>query len=94
MAGTLKVRVGNEWVEVGGPGPPGPPGEGGTSNYRHVQTTPATTWTIVHNLAFQPNIAVIDSNNREIWPGEVQHLDGVTVQLTFSAAVGGEAYLS
>jgi hypothetical protein len=62
--------------------------------YRHVQATAATTWTITHNLSFWPNVTVVDSTRREMWPGEVDYPSATTVQLTFSAAVGGEAYLS
>ena len=62
--------------------------------YRHVQASAATTWSITHGLSFRPNVAAIDSTGREIWPGAVDYPDAVTVQLTFSAAVGGEAYLS
>jgi hypothetical protein len=62
--------------------------------YRHVQATAATTWAITHNLPFRPNVAAVDSTGREMWPGAVDYPDAATVQLTFSAAVGGEAYLS
>jgi len=62
--------------------------------YRHVQATAATTWSITHNLSFRPNVAAVDSTGREIWPGATDYTSATTVQLTFSAAVGGEAYLS
>jgi len=54
----------------------------------------ATVWTIVHNLTFRPNVAAVDSSGREMIPGYVEYPDGSTVRLTFSVAVGGEAYLS
>ena len=62
--------------------------------YRHVQASAATTWSITHGLSFRPNVAAIDSTGQEIWPGAVSYPSDTTVQLTFSAAVGGEAYLS
>jgi len=62
--------------------------------YRHVQASAATTWAITHNLSFRPNVAAVDSTGQEIVPGAVQYPSATTVQLTFSAAVGGEAYLS
>lgn len=82
--------------ETGPPGPQGVPGIGSleASAYRHIQIMPGTTWTIPHNLPFQPNVSVVDSSGREIWPGDIVHVSASTVQLTFSAAVGGEAYLS
>lgn len=62
--------------------------------YRHVQTAPATVWNIPHGLVFQPNVTAIDSARREMWPGSVEYPTPTTVRLTFSAAVGGEAFLS
>ena len=80
-------------------GPQGPPGTGGggetgTLAYRHVQGVPATVWTITHDLAFRPNVAVVDSVAQQIFPGSVEYLTETTIRLTFSSAVGGEAYLS
>jgi hypothetical protein len=79
---------------AGPPGPPGPPGPSQTVAYHHVQATAATVWTITHGLSFRPNVTAIDSTGREIWPGAVDYLSAIAVQLTFSAAIGGEAYLS
>jgi hypothetical protein len=62
--------------------------------YRHVQATATTVWNITHNLAFRPNVSAVDSTGREMWPGAVDYPSAITVTLTFSAAVGGEAYLS
>jgi hypothetical protein len=62
--------------------------------YRHVQASAATTWSITHGLAFRPNVSAVDSTGREVWPGAVDYPSATTVQLTFSAAVAGEAYLS
>jgi len=73
----------------------GPSGGGGaTAFYHHVQATAATTWAITHNLSFYPNVTAVDSTGREITPGDVSYLNTASVTLTFSAAVGGDAYLS
>jgi hypothetical protein len=73
----------------------GDPGDAGAAlAYRHVQATAATTWAITHNLSFRPNVSAVDSTGREIWAGSVDYLSATTVQLSFSAAVAGEAYLS
>jgi hypothetical protein len=63
------------------------------SSYRHIQTTPAATWTVVHNLGYYPNITVVDSTGRAV-VGEVTYTSVNVVTLTFSAAFGGEAYAS
>jgi hypothetical protein len=65
-----------------------------TLAYQHVQATAATTWTITHNLSFRPNVTAVDSTGREIVPGAVDYPNATAVTLTFSAAVGGAAYLS
>ena len=62
--------------------------------YRHVQSSAATTWSITHNLSFRPNVTAVDSTGRAIWPGALDYTSATAVQLTFSAAVAGEAYLS
>jgi hypothetical protein len=80
--------------EPGEQGPPGPWGGEGNVSYRHYQTSPADTWTVEHDLPFRPNVTVVDSTGREVWPGVVEYPNDLTVQLTFSAAFGGEAYLS
>ena len=78
----------------GAQGPQGPAGDPGTGAYRHVQATAATVWTITHGLAFRPNTTAVDSTGREIIPGAVDYPSATSVTLTFSSAVGGEAYLS
>lgn len=62
--------------------------------YRHVQASAATTWSITHNLSFRPNVTAVDSTGRAIWPGALDYTSATAVQLTFSAAVAGEAYCS
>jgi hypothetical protein len=69
-------------------------GDGEALAYRHFQTSADTTWTIDHGLSFYPNVAVVDSTRREIWPGDVQYPSATQVVLTFSSEVGGEAYLT
>jgi hypothetical protein len=63
------------------------------ASYHYIQTTPVATWTIVHNLGFYPNVTVVDSSHREV-VGEISYVDVNTVQIIFSAAFGGDAYLS
>jgi hypothetical protein len=76
------------WSKVTGAPP------AGVVAYRHVQATAATVWNISHGLSFWPSVTAVDSTGREIWPGTVDYPSASSVTLTFSAAVGGEAYLS
>lgn len=69
-------------------------GGGAIASYRHVQSSAATTWLIDHNLGFMPSLTVVDSAGTEVFPGTVEYLTTSTIRLTFSAAFGGEAYLS
>lgn len=68
-------------------------GPGGTG-YTHVQAASSTIWNITHNLSFYPNIIVVDGSGGQIFPGSVTYVDATHMQLTFSANVGGKAYLS
>jgi hypothetical protein len=72
----------------------GATGAAQTLGMTYTQSSAATTWTISHSLSFYPNVTVVDSTGNEIFPGNVQYPSSSSVQLTFSAAVGGSAYLS
>jgi hypothetical protein len=79
---------------TGPAGPAGPTGDPGVGAFRHVQASASAVWNITHALTFVPNVSAVDSTGREIWPGAVEYLSATLVRLTFSSAVGGEAYLS
>jgi 2'-5' RNA ligase len=86
--GVLKARVGGIWVPVGA-------GQDEQAQaYRHIQTTPATVWNIDHGLSFYPHVTVVDSSHREVFPDHIDFPSATTVVVTFTASVGGEAYLS
>lgn len=75
-------------------GPTGPTGSGASGNYTHTQAVPATTWTIVHNLGFNPaGVAVFDSSDRNVI-GDIDHIDLNTLTVTFAAGFSGIAYIS
>lgn len=61
--------------------------------YIHDQGTPATTWTITHNLNKYPAVTVVDTANTEVI-GEVQYTNTNTLTVTFSSAFSGKAYLN
>jgi len=80
------------WLRVG-PDPAEPIEGTGDKYYRHVQSSPNTVWVIVHNLEKLPSVSIIDSAGNMTF-GQVDYLDGTTLTVTFSAAIGGEAYLN
>lgn len=76
----------------GDPGPPGPTGPAG-STYRHVQGSPSSSWVIVHNLGFYPNVAILDSTG-ELVEGDIDHVSMNELVASFSSPFSGEANLS
>lgn len=88
-------------IVVSAPGPQGPGGKDGVQpedlvaliSYRHTQNAALTTWTIVHNLAFYPNVTVFNSAGDQV-EGSVVHNDTNSLTVTFSTAISGKAHLS
>lgn len=73
-------------------GPPGPPGPE-SPFYKHTQTTLASTWTIVHNLNFEPQTQVFSLGGVRV-EAFVQNLSLNTTQIIFSNPFSGYAILS
>lgn len=61
--------------------------------YHHVQGISSDTWDVTHNLGFYPNVTTMDSGG-SIIEGELEHLSAYRIQITFSAPISGNAYLS
>lgn len=83
---------------IGETGPQGPVGtlDLGQISYIHTQAVPESTWTVVHNLGFVPNITVVDSAGSVV-EGSYSYPSGsetTTAVLNFSGAFSGKAYLS
>ena len=90
------VSIASSGGVQGIPGPAGPTGPSGdptTLYYLYEQTTPASTWDIVHNLHFYPNVTVVDSSGA-VCEGEITYTTINRLTLTFSASFSGKAYLS
>jgi hypothetical protein len=63
----------------------------GDKHYAHTQSSPATTWTIVHNLNKIPSITVLD-NGRNVITGDVTYPDLNTAIVAFGIGIFGTAY--
>lgn len=63
----------------------------GDKSYTHTQNSPATTWTVTHNLGKRPSVTVTDSAGTVV-VGTVQHDSANQLQITFSSAFSGTAY--
>lgn len=65
------------------------------SNQRFVytQASPASTWTITHNLGGRPSVTVVDSAQTEV-VGETQYISDTQIVINFSHPFSGQAYLT
>lgn len=77
-------------------GPPSSPaGSAQQIQYVHTQTTPATVWTVVHNLGRRPSSVSVFSLDFAIQWDEftVQHLDLNQLRVSADVAVSGIALI-
>ena len=66
--------------------------KGGT--YKHTQGVAATSWTIAHNLGFEPGgVAVVDSAGTEVI-GTITYSSLNEIVVSFTTAFAGKAYVS
>lgn len=63
------------------------------STYVHDQVAATEVWTIIHNLGRHPNVTVVDTADSVVY-GDVTYVSNNQIQLTFSAAFSGKAYLN
>lgn len=93
---------GNYYTDVafrpgtGSPWPLAMEGGGGstmTVSYTHVQSTPASVWSITHPLTFLPNVTIVDSAD-DVVEGDVSYDSSTLITCTFNGAFSGKAYLS
>lgn len=63
------------------------------SKYTHDQQSPATTWSITHNLGFRPNVSVVDTSENQCL-GDITYTSDNALTVTFLQSFGGKAYLS
>jgi hypothetical protein len=65
-----------------------------TSNaYTFTQESPATTWSVTHNLGFHPSVFVVDTSDT-VCVGNVVYTSANALTITFAQSFGGKAYLS
>lgn len=71
-------------IEVGIQGAPG----GGA--FVHTQATPATTWTINHNLGYRPSVELFDDTGQE-FNAQVVHVNTNQCVVYIVIAIAGSA---
>lgn len=81
-------------VEVTAPGPQGPAGafSPGDVAYTHTQAVASATWTINHNLGFNPTAVVLDSAGTNC-EGSFSYPTVNQMVITFNSAFTGIAYI-
>jgi hypothetical protein len=57
------------------------------------QQSPASTWSITHNLGFKPSVFVVDTSDNVCY-GDIQYTSVNALTVTFSQSFAGKAYLS
>jgi hypothetical protein len=58
-----------------------------------TQMLPAAVWNISHTLGGYPSVTIVDSAGSVVI-GSVQYLSSTVLQISFSAAFAGSAYLN
>lgn len=71
-------------------GEKGDPGSS-TSRYVHTQSSPASVWTVAHNLNAKPSVTVADHLGNQIFP-DVAFVDQNIVQVTHGLAITGAVF--
>lgn len=81
-------------VEITAPGPQGPAGtfSPGDVAYTHTQASASATWTINHNLGFNPTAVVLDSAGTNC-EGSFSYPTVNQMVITFNSAFTGTAYI-
>jgi len=94
MSETVVVQVTQPVVRVTAPGPQGAPGgfSPGDVSYTHTQAVASATWTINHNLGFNPTAVVLDSAGTQC-EGTFSYPTVNQMVITFTAAFSGTAYV-
>jgi len=94
MSEVVIVQVTQPVVRVTAPGPQGPAGTftAGDVAYTHTQAVSSATWTINHNLGFNPVAVVLDSGGTQC-EGSITYPTVNRMVITFTGAFTGVAYI-
>jgi hypothetical protein len=93
VSGTQEIIVDQpeSTIAIINAGPQGPPAAG--SGFTHNQVSALTTWTINHNLGYNPNVQVFSVGGLEILC-EIHHTSINQTTVSFNTATAGSARLS
>lgn len=74
-------------------GPAGPAGAAGGSVFEHVQSVPASTWTLQHNFGRRSHCTLIDPDGVVV-EADIEHADENTIVVTWPSPHTGTAIVS
>jgi hypothetical protein len=61
--------------------------------YTHTQSSPASTWTVTHNMNKYPSVTIVDSAGTTV-DGSVDFINLNSVTINFCGAFSGKAYFN
>ena len=64
-----------------------------SASFSHAQNVASASWTVNHNLGFNPNVTVVDSSGSQVM-GDIKHISANQLTINFNAGFSGSAYLS
>lgn len=89
LAVGISVPVAVEVQAIGYPGPAGRDGAAAGA-YVHVQSSPSATWTMNHNLGYNPSVTLLSVGGVE-FEGTVTHTSVNQTVAVFNIPVAGSA---
>lgn len=66
---------------------------GGDKSYEFNQLAPQKSWTIMHGLNKHPTVTIVDSGGNTVI-GDIKYIDNNNIELNFTSAFSGIAYLN
>lgn len=64
-----------------------------TPAFEFTQETPEETWTIIHDLGYNPKVLTVDNDDKQIEGIIMYTITGNTLTITFTLPVCGKAFL-
>ena len=65
----------------------------GIPGFHYEQSTDSALWHIIHNLNKFPSVVIADTNGDEVFGG-INFINANELNITFSQAIAGQAYLT
>lgn len=69
-------------------------GISGDKTFVFTQRASSKTWVIAHDLDKYPSTVIVDSANNNVYGGQVHYIDRNNLEISFSSAFSGIAYLN